>query len=198
MVKFTYSLCSGKLDITPDDPRWIGAWWAGFLLCGALLFLSALFMFGFPQALDEQDMNSGGESEQAMLPPSISMDFQGSKPNGTFFDFNSGLSVCDHLRGKTKQKLNHGRVFLYIYKGSECIGFFLTHFHFSHSVIPRVTRHLLSNPVFTCITLAACMEIAVVAGFAAFLGKYLEQQFNLTTSSANQLLGRQAGFHHSR
>lgn len=57
-------------------------------------------------------------------------------------------------------------------------------------VIPRVTRHLLSNPVFSCITLAACMEIAVVAGFAAFLGKYLEQQFNLTTSSANQLLGR--------
>lgn len=31
----------------------------------------------------------------------------------------------------------------------------------------------------------------MVAGFAAFLGKYLEQQFNLTTSSANQLLGRQ-------
>lgn len=54
-----------------------------------------------------------------------------------------------------------------------------------------MTRHLLSNPVFSCITLAACMEIAVVAGFAAFLGKYLEQQFNLTTSSANQLLGRQ-------
>lgn len=33
------------------------------------------------------------------------------------------------------------------------------------------------------------MEIAVVAGFAAFLGKYLEQQFNFTTTSANQLLG---------
>lgn len=56
-------------------------------------------------------------------------------------------------------------------------------------VIPKVTKHLLSNPVFTCIVLAACMEIAVVAGFAAFLGKYLEQQFNLTTTSANQLLG---------
>lgn len=56
-------------------------------------------------------------------------------------------------------------------------------------MIPQVTKHLLSNPVFTCIILAACMEIAVVAGFAAFLGKYLEQQFNLTTTSANQLLG---------
>ncbi len=63
-------------------------------------------------------------------------------------------------------------------------------FPLHNPVIPRVTRHLLSNPVFSCITLAACMEIAVVAGFAAFLGKYLEQQFNLTTSSANQLLGR--------
>ncbi|XP_026783044.1 solute carrier organic anion transporter family member 3A1 isoform X2 [Pangasianodon hypophthalmus] len=59
-------------------------------------------------------------------------------------------------------------------------------------VIPKVTKHLLSNPVFTCIVLAACMEIAVVAGFAAFLGKYLEQQFNLTTTSANQLLGMTA------
>lgn len=67
---------------------------------------------------------------------------------------------------------------------------FSLHIFSIDAVIPRVTRHLLSNPVFSCITLAACMEIAVVAGFAAFLGKYLEQQFNLTTSSANQLLGR--------
>ncbi|XP_077420946.1 solute carrier organic anion transporter family member 3A1-like [Vanacampus margaritifer] len=149
---------TSKLDITPEDPRWIGAWWGGFLLCGALLFLSALFMFGFPQALDEQALDGGGESEQAMLPSPLSLDYQDKTQGGIHgFDLNSGLSVCQHLR-----------------------------------VIPRVTRHLLSNPVFSCITLAACMEIAVVAGFAAFLGKYLEQQFNLTTSSANQLLGMTA------
>lgn len=67
--------------------------------------------------------------------------------------------------------------------------FFVSLGFFLQLVIPKVTKHLLSNPVFTCIILAACMEIAVVAGFAAFLGKYLEQQFNLTTTSANQLLG---------
>ncbi|KAJ3593596.1 hypothetical protein NHX12_005930 [Muraenolepis orangiensis] len=156
------SLYIGKLDINPDDPRWIGAWWAGFLLCGALLFLSSLFMFGFPQSLDPQDADGGGESEQAMLPPSLSAEYHGNKPGNAgaavlSYDVNSGLTVCQHLR-----------------------------------VIPRVTRFLLSNPVFTCVALAACMEIAVVAGFAAFLGKYLEQQFNLTTSSANQLLGMTA------
>lgn len=197
---------SGKLDITPDDPRWIGAWWGGFLLCGALLFLSALFMFGFPQALDEQDMDGGGESEQAMLPSSLTLEYQSSKPKGSIhgFDINSGLSVCEHLRGK-KECRRSGRKellmlnivkfqFFSLFSPSYILfSFFLILLHnpFStYPVIPRVTRHLLSNPVFSCITLAACMEIAVVAGFAAFLGKYLEQQFNLTTSSANQLLGR--------
>ncbi|XP_066541301.1 solute carrier organic anion transporter family member 3A1 isoform X2 [Hoplias malabaricus] len=150
-----------KLDITPDDPRWIGAWWGGFLLCGALLFFSALFMFGFPSSLSEQQ-EGGTESEQAMLPAPAPQSCDRSKPsNGVLPNYqpsnNNGMSCCDQLR-----------------------------------VIPKVTRHLLSNPVFTCIILAACMEIAVVAGFAAFLGKYLEQQFNLTTTSANQLLGMTA------
>lgn len=59
-------------------------------------------MFGFPQALDEQDMDGGAESEQAMLPSSLTLDFQETKPNGVIhsFDINSGLSVCQHLRGK--------------------------------------------------------------------------------------------------
>ncbi|XP_049639252.1 solute carrier organic anion transporter family member 3A1 isoform X2 [Suncus etruscus] len=147
---------TSNLDITPDDPRWIGAWWGGFLLCGALLFFSSLWMFGFPQSLPPHP-DSGLESEQAMLPD---RDGPPKPSNGVVrhpLHPDSSASCFQQLR-----------------------------------VIPKVTRHLLSNPVFTCITLAACMEIAVVAGFAAFLGKYLEQQFNLTTSSANQLLGMTA------
>ncbi|XP_069481178.1 solute carrier organic anion transporter family member 3A1 isoform X1 [Ambystoma mexicanum] len=148
---------TSKLDITPDDPRWIGAWWGGFLLCGALLFFSSLLMFGFPQSLTPS-MDPSCESEQTMLPDS---DFERAKPtNGVLkhpLELDEGASCLEQLK-----------------------------------VIPKVTKHLLSNPVFTCIVLAACMEIAVVAGFAAFLGKYLEQQFNLTTSSANQLLGMTA------
>ncbi|XP_073509398.1 solute carrier organic anion transporter family member 3A1 isoform X1 [Phyllobates terribilis] len=148
---------TSKLEITPEDPRWIGAWWAGFLLCGALLFFSSLLMFGFPQSLSICKDNSE-ESEQTMLPD---REYERSKPSNGVLRHSSesgeGTSCFQQLR-----------------------------------VIPKVTKHLLSNPVFTCIVLAACMEIAVVAGFAAFLGKYLEQQFNLTTSSANQLLGMTA------
>ncbi|OCT89765.1 solute carrier organic anion transporter family member 3A1 [Xenopus laevis] len=148
---------TSKLDITPEDPRWIGAWWAGFLLCGVLLFFSSLPMFGFPQSLSPQ-IDRSEESEQTMLPDT---EYERPKPSNGVLRHSSetgdGTSCFQQLR-----------------------------------VIPKVTKHLLSNPVFTCIVLAACMEIAVVAGFAAFLGKYLEQQFNLTTSSANQLLGMTA------
>lgn len=64
-------------------------------------------MFGFPQALDEQDMDVGAESEQAMLPTSLSMEYQGTKPKSAIhgFDINSGLSVCQHLRGETMKCL---------------------------------------------------------------------------------------------
>uniref|UniRef100_A0A3B4A5K1 Solute carrier organic anion transporter family member n=1 Tax=Periophthalmus magnuspinnatus TaxID=409849 RepID=A0A3B4A5K1_9GOBI len=147
-----------KLGIRPEDPGWIGAWWAGFLLCGALLFCSALPMFGFPQSLPLGERDEAGDTQQVMLPPPS--DYQAPKAsNGAVPGLEAANSptCCQQLR-----------------------------------VIPGVTRQLLSNPVFTCIILAACMEIAVVAGFAAFLGKYLEQQFNLTTTSANQLLGMTA------
>ncbi|EMP35233.1 Solute carrier organic anion transporter family member 3A1, partial [Chelonia mydas] len=68
---------TSKLDITPDDPRWIGAWWAGFLLCGALLFFSSLLMFGFPQSLSPR-VEHAVESEQAMLPE---RDYERPKPS---------------------------------------------------------------------------------------------------------------------
>lgn len=151
-----------KLGISPDDPGWIGAWWAGFLLCGALLFCSALPMFGFPQSLPQSERDESDTQQVMLPPPGDYQNYPSPKPNtanGALpgLQPDSSASCCQQLR-----------------------------------VIPGVTRQLLSNPVFSCIILAACSEIAVVAGFAAFLGKYLEQQFNLTTTSANQLLGMTA------
>ncbi len=91
---------SAKLNITPDDPRWIGAWWGGFLLCGVLLFFSALFMFGFPQSLPGKEVEGGLESEQTMLPSSLPQDYEKSKPsNGVYQPNSNNLSCCQHLRG---------------------------------------------------------------------------------------------------
>ncbi|TRY77711.1 hypothetical protein DNTS_017275 [Danionella cerebrum] len=142
------------------SPHWcldlhVVSYWDPSVQTSMWMFCSSI------QSLPGKESEGVLESEQAMLPPSLTQDYEKAKPsNGVPQNYqanSSSLSCCQQLR-----------------------------------VIPKVTKHLLSNPVFTCIVLAACMEIAVVAGFAAFLGKYLEQQFNLTTTSANQLLGMTA------
>ena len=39
------------MNLTPKDPRWIGAWWLGFLVFGLLFFVLALIISGFPSSL---------------------------------------------------------------------------------------------------------------------------------------------------
>ncbi|XP_024085155.1 solute carrier organic anion transporter family member 3A1-like [Cimex lectularius] len=38
-------------QITPTDPRWVGAWWLGLVMISSLLILSSLAMFSFPKRL---------------------------------------------------------------------------------------------------------------------------------------------------
>ncbi|XP_053388537.1 solute carrier organic anion transporter family member 4A1-like, partial [Mercenaria mercenaria] len=40
-----------RLDITPMDPRWVGAWWIPFLISGAAMFIIAIPIFGYPKRL---------------------------------------------------------------------------------------------------------------------------------------------------
>ena len=40
-----------NLNLTTDDPRWVGAWWAGFVICGGLLLVVSILFFSFPKTL---------------------------------------------------------------------------------------------------------------------------------------------------
>lgn len=42
------------VDVYPGHPNWIGAWWAGFVICGIALMLVALPYFGFPKELKRE------------------------------------------------------------------------------------------------------------------------------------------------
>lgn len=41
-------------DLYPGHPKWIGAWWCGFILLGLLLILIAIPFFSFPQSLKKR------------------------------------------------------------------------------------------------------------------------------------------------
>lgn len=70
--------------ITISDPRWLGAWWLGWTILAALLFLFASFLALFPKELPRAHMRKKlkiqlseekGEETQTERPAS----FKGSK-----------------------------------------------------------------------------------------------------------------------
>ncbi|XP_008554726.1 solute carrier organic anion transporter family member 4A1 isoform X1 [Microplitis demolitor] len=55
--------------------------------------------------------------------------------------------------------------------------------------LPRALTELLGNPAFFMLNLAGASEGLLIAGFAAFLPKLIENQFSVTASSAALLMG---------
>ncbi|KAK0087850.1 hypothetical protein PV325_013940 [Microctonus aethiopoides] len=55
--------------------------------------------------------------------------------------------------------------------------------------LPRAFTELLSNPAFFLLNLAGASEGLLIAGFASFLPKFIENQFSVSASSAAVLMG---------
>uniref|UniRef100_A0A9J8AHY6 Solute carrier organic anion transporter family member n=1 Tax=Cyprinus carpio carpio TaxID=630221 RepID=A0A9J8AHY6_CYPCA len=53
-------MSSSYLNLKNDDPRWVGAWWLGFLMAATLLLLTSLPYLFFPRKIK----NDGGQEAQ--------------------------------------------------------------------------------------------------------------------------------------
>ncbi|KAM4676550.1 solute carrier organic anion transporter family member 1C1-like [Discoglossus pictus] len=52
-----------KITITPQDTRWVGAWWLGFLVAGLVNLLSGIPFCFLPKSLSTTEEQAGGTSE---------------------------------------------------------------------------------------------------------------------------------------
>ncbi|KAK7492361.1 hypothetical protein BaRGS_00016458 [Batillaria attramentaria] len=52
-------------QLTPGDPRWLGAWWLGFLVLGLGCVISGLPVFWFPRSFHKQACAVSNDSHQA-------------------------------------------------------------------------------------------------------------------------------------
>lgn len=157
----------------PDDTRWVGMWWGGFLVCGILLVFVAVPFFAFPKTLLR-------EKEKIRL-------MEKSKPDG---DLKKSKPQSES-ESKTYGKDVKGRSgvlwqFVFdLFSPSLAVSLGL-----SFSDIPVSMWRLVSNPVYVITCLGACMELIIVSGFVVFLPKYLETQFSLGKSQASVFTGQ--------
>ncbi|GAA6082710.1 solute carrier organic anion transporter family member 2B1 isoform X2 [Tachysurus ichikawai] len=62
------TMSPGEINLDRTDPRWVGAWWLGFLLAGTLLFLTSLPYLFFPRSMiTEESAATTTESEAEKL-----------------------------------------------------------------------------------------------------------------------------------
>lgn len=162
-------------DIFSGHPRFIGAWWAGFLVLGVLLILVAIPFFAFPKRLPQREKSASTLKHEPNAknfiwktdqPSNVVQTQAMSGTNGKVTTAASAVSTVKEPPAKKRSE--YGR---------------------SAKEIPACMWRLLTNPVFMVTCLGSCMELSIVNGFLVFLPKYLETQFTIGKSEANLFAG---------
>ncbi|XP_051843065.1 solute carrier organic anion transporter family member 2B1 isoform X2 [Antechinus flavipes] len=152
----------GDISLNPKDPRWVGAWWLGFLITAGAVILTALPYFFFPRDMPKEQQELG--LRKRILP---ALDDKGE---------NSVIKQrTDNFPDKKKDEAAQ-------------IAPDLTVIQFI-KIFPKVLLRNLRHPIFLLVILAQVSMTSMVAGMATFLPKFLERQFSITASYANLLVG---------
>ncbi|NXO50853.1 SO1C1 protein, partial [Aramus guarauna] len=57
----------GSITITPQDSRWVGAWWLGFLISGVTSFLAAIPFCFLPKSLKKPEETNNDKTSSGLL-----------------------------------------------------------------------------------------------------------------------------------
>ncbi|XP_048216459.1 LOW QUALITY PROTEIN: solute carrier organic anion transporter family member 2B1 [Perognathus longimembris pacificus] len=154
----------GGVSLTSKDPRWVGAWWLGFLISAGLVALAAIPYFFFPKEMSKEKQElrfmwkalTGPASPVSKDEDCPSEESPGelTKKQDSLAQMAPDLTVIQFIK-----------------------------------VFPKVLLRTLRRPVFLLVVLSQVCSSSMVAGMATFLPKVLERQFSVTASFANLLLG---------
>ncbi|XP_078611244.1 solute carrier organic anion transporter family member 4A1-like isoform X2 [Branchiostoma floridae x Branchiostoma japonicum] len=151
-------------NIDPEHPQWIGAWWIGFILTGALAVVAAIFILGLPRRLSSKFEDS---TEATITAETPLKEIQGDKT--TLDDTNGDAEKLPSDTASPDQQ-NGG-----------CLSLL-------HGVVEKSAR-IMQNPTFAFLSMATVTEKGIAAGIATFIAKYIESQFRTSAGEAAMLMG---------
>ncbi|NP_001126342.1 solute carrier organic anion transporter family member 2B1 [Pongo abelii] len=154
----------GGISLAIKDPRWVGAWWLGFLIAAGAVALAAIPYFLFPKEMSKEKREL--QFRRKVLAVTDSPARKGKD------------SPSKQSPGESTKKQD----------GLVQIAPNLTVIRFI-KVFPRVLLQTLRHPIFLLVVLSQVCLSSMAAGMATFLPKFLERQFSITASYANLLIG---------
>lgn len=166
--------------LTPRHPKWIGAWWLGYLVFGLLALLVSVALFCFPRRMPSKRPKDLVETvTEKNERYEVSINQSNSKVD------DRSVHQVPNVQAKTRSYdrgiYSQGRIRL-----SRLI-----------RLLKEFLRTLLKlwiNPVYLCMAASSVFLVFAISGASAYTPKYMETMFNLQTSKANYIIAGQALF----
>lgn len=151
---------------TDSDPRWIGAWWIGFLVSGSLLLLLAIPLSLFPREFKSKKRQPDepvGEVLHLVDQPTNGVS---TAQSGAELFLQSESEANGKKKDATKEEPE-----------------------MSLKELPREMLQILKNPIVLCQLVGNLFRGIGIIGYFVFQAKYLEAQFRTSASKASLVSG---------
>lgn len=178
--------CTETLTLTPDDARWVGAWWLGYLIAGTVTLISAVPFWFLPKSLpvpvDKHDLSCSPEQTRFITDsPNLEHKFRQEEPPN-LQQMLKGLGTFSATFSLVLRLWSSNQLFL------EC---FSLVFLFSPDFVPTL-KSLFGNPVYIIYLCVTILQFNSLIGMVTYKPKYIEQHYGQSASTANFLVGEQS------
>lgn len=160
--------------LTVTDPRWIGAWWIGFLVSGSLMLLLAIPLSLFPREFKKSAKQSRRDVQLANLNQQNKSSANGQSGEPMLeIDLNQDNGATSGGLQQQQEGQSEG-------KKLEDI---------SLRELPEGVLKIISNPLIICQMMGNMFRGLGLLGYFVFQTRYLEAQFRQSASKASLVSG---------